>query len=68
MRCTIPPIPIHPSEQATPNDKSFWAHRAAEHPEVREHRVAEVRAALEAGRYDSDQMLDRTIQKLFDKI
>jgi uncharacterized protein (DUF885 family) len=67
MKRAVSPIHNQAADRATPHDESWWAHRAAQHPQVREHRVAEVRAALEKGLYDSDHLLDRTIQRLIEE-
>lgn len=47
---------------------SHWKQRLRELPEVRVEKVQSVRGAIQSGCYESDQMLESTVQRLSNEV
>jgi len=50
------------------SDLAYWRAEAARLPEVREAKVAEVRAAIESGSYESDEKLSVALDRMIEDL
>jgi negative regulator of flagellin synthesis FlgM len=60
--------PARGADQLDISREADMVSRVRELPEIRTERVAEIRAAIEAGMYETEEKLDLAVERLLDEI
>ena len=59
---------FQPNDQVEFSSEVNWLNKVSEIPDVRADRVADIRAQIQAGEYESDEKLSVALDRLLDEI